>query len=310
MSIAVHSSLANIIKPNAIALGNFDGIHLGHQKVIKAIFEQGSYQENCPTLVTFFPHPQEFFSGIKKQLLTPIQEKQDILKKLGIQQVILLPFDRELASLSALHFVQKVLIEQINAKYISVGEDFRFGYSRQGQAKDLQKLANNYGVKVNITKEQKINFQDKLIRISSSAIREGLETGNLDIVRTMLGRDYSLIGKVVEGDKIGRKIGFPTANLAISPDKFLPKNGVYAVKVEVDSQRINGVMNRGKRPTVSGVKTTNEIHLLNWSGNLYNKEIKVNLIEYLRTEKKFSSLEQLKKQIDLDCQRTSHLLKL
>ncbi|MBF2056229.1 MAG: bifunctional riboflavin kinase/FAD synthetase [Cyanobacterium sp. T60_A2020_053] len=308
--MVVHYSLENIIKPNAIALGNFDGIHQGHKTVIKPIFEQFNNHQVCPTLVTFFPHPQEFFSGEKKQLLTPLEEKQELLAQLGIKQLILLPFDRELASLSAPHFVQNILVEKINAKYISVGEDFCFGYRRQGNAEDLQQLAEKNGVKVNITKEEKIRFQDNLIRISSSAIREGLKEGNLELVKAMLGRHYSLIGKVVEGDKIGRTIGFPTANIEVNSRKFLPRKGVYAVIVEVDKKIIRGVMNRGERPTVSGLETTNEIHLLNWSENLYNKVIKVNLIQYLRSEQKFNSLNELKQQINLDCQRTSQLIKL
>lgn len=310
MSIVVHSSLENIIKPNAIALGNFDGIHKGHKTVIKPILEQHNNCQVCPTLVTFSPHPQEFFSGKKKQLLTPLEEKQELLAQLGIKQLILLPFDGELASLSALHFVQEILVKKINAKYISVGEDFRFGYRRQGNADDLEQLASKNNIKVNITKEAKINFQGNLIRISSSAIREGLKTGNLELVKAMLGRNYSLLGKVVEGDKIGRTIGFPTANIEINSRKFLPKKGVYAVTVEVDKKIITGVMNRGERPTVSGLKTTNEIHLLNWSENLYNKTIKVNLIQYLRSEQKFNSLDELKQQINLDCQLTSQLIKL
>lgn len=309
--LLVTSSLEQILKPNIIALGNFDGIHKGHQQVLKSIFNQdflnsisGNSSINS-TVVTFTPHPREFFTGEKKQLLTPLNEKVRLLEKLGINQLLLLPFDRELATLSPQEFVENVLIAQINARLISVGEDFRFGHQRTGNAQDLKQIASSKGVKVIITEEQTSTFPNQEhIRISSSYIRRCLEKGEIETANEMLGYKYTLIGKVIEGDKLGRKIGFPTANLQLPPDKLLPRQGVYAVKVYLPSnpeRKLKGVMNIGCRPTVKGKQTTTEVHLLDWSGDLYNLLLTVELEKFLRPEKKFSSLDALKEQITADC---------
>ncbi len=303
MSIIVTSSTKNIITPNAIALGNFDGLHRGHQRVIKSIFETNN-KKITPTLVTFTPHPQEYFTGQKKQLLTPITEKAQLLEKMGIKQLILLPFDRELATLSSIDFVKNILVKQIQAKYISIGDDFRFGYQRQGDALELKKLAKEDNIKVVITQEQQIKINDQFIRISSSDIRRALSEGNLSTVEAMLGRKYTLEGKVIKGNQLGRTINFPTANLDIDAQKILPKKGVYAVKVLHHNETLLGVMNIGDRPTVEGKNTTVEVHILNWQGNLYHNILKVELLKFLRPEKKFNSLDELKTQIAIDCQTT------
>jgi riboflavin kinase/FMN adenylyltransferase len=300
----ISPSNENIKYPCAVALGNFDGIHKGHQQVIQPIF---NYQNLTPSLVTFIPHPEEFFTGTKKQLLTPIPEKCQILENLGIKQLILLPFDRQLANLSAEKFVEDILVKQIKANFISVGEDFCFGYQRQGNAEYLQSLANKYNVKVSITEEQNLIIKKESIRISSSYIRQSLSKGKPELATKMLGREYQIIGKVIEGQKLGRKIGFPTANLAIPSEKFLPQMGVYGVKVDVKNNgllsNLSGVMNIGIRPTIEGKNISVEIHLLDWEGDLYNKILTVKLVNFLRLEQKFSSLDDLKKQIKLDCQQ-------
>lgn len=289
-----------IISPCAIALGNFDGIHRGHQQVIQPIFD---YPYLIPSLVTFIPHPEEFFTGTRKQLLTPIPEKCIILEKLGIQQLILLPFDRELAHLSPDKFIEDILIKQIKAKFISVGEDFRFGYQRQGNAEYLQSLANKYKIKVSITQEQNLRINNQSMRISSSYIRDSLLTGKPDLAEVMLGREYQIIGQVIEGQKLGRKIGFPTANLRVYPEKFLPKIGVYLVQITLENKHLWGVMNLGKKPTVNGKNISIEVHLFDFNEDLYNKKITVKLIKFLRNEQKFSSLDELKKQIQIDCDK-------
>jgi len=304
VSIIVTSSLDNIITPNAIALGNFDGLHQGHRRVIESIFEKNHNHTINPTLVTFTPHPQEYFTGQKKQLLTPIPEKAKLLEEMGIKQLILLPFDRELATLSAIDFVKDILVKQIKAQHISVGDDFRFGYKRQGDALELEKLAREDNIKVVVTCEQKININGQFVRISSSDIRKALHEGNLSMAQTMLGRKYSLVGKVIKGQQLGRTIGFPTANLDIDKQKFLPRKGVYTVKVTLDDRDHNpllGVMNIGDRPTVKGKQTTVEVHILNWQGDLYNQFLTVKLLNFLRPEKKFNSLDELKAQIKMDC---------
>ncbi|MEQ8996336.1 MAG: bifunctional riboflavin kinase/FAD synthetase [Coleofasciculus sp. B1-GNL1-01] len=315
----VTSSLATALTPTAVALGNFDGIHRGHQQVIHPILQHSSLlpgqsepihpQERVnqegehiyPTLATFYPHPREFFSGQPWKLLTPKPEKVDQLKRLGIEQLVLLPFDRELAALSPEQFVDKILIEQLRATHVSIGEDFRFGYRRTGTAKDLQAIAATYGVKVSIVTLQTCQGE----RISSSLIRKSLEEGDILKANRLLGRPYSIRGQVIKGQQLGRTIGFPTANLEWFPDKFLPRNGVYCVRVSSPSVPEQwGVMNIGERPTVKGTCLTVESHLLNWSGDLYGQTITVSLEQFLRPEQKFASLDDLRKQIQADCAAT------
>lgn len=292
---------------SAIALGNFDGIHKGHQQVIKPIFHHSFL---TPSLVTFIPHPEEFFTKKKKQLLTPIPEKSAILEQWGVKQLILLPFDRELANLSPEAFIHDILIKQIKAKFISVGEDFRFGYKRQGDAQLLKSLATKYNVEVSITTEQNLIINQESIRISSSYIRQCLQEGKPEIAEAMLGREYQLIGKVIEGKKIGRTIDFPTANIEIPPTKFLPKIGVYLVKVSFKNQQKWGLMNIGNRPTVDGKNISIEVHILDYHDNLYDEILTIKLIKFLRSESKFSSLEELKKQIQRDREKAISFISL
>ena len=302
----IADSLNQIQTPTAIALGNFDGIHQGHQVVLRPIIEsqQTFFQAHLyPSVVSFTPHPREFFSGGKLQLLTPIPEKAEQLSHLGIEQLILLSFNREMASLTPQQFVERVIVKQLQAKVISVGADFRFGYQRQGTGEQLKKIAAKFGVKVylnSLHKHQDSNAQT--VRISSSLIRQALSEGKMALANAMLGRPYSLMGKVVAGQQLGRTIGFPTANLDIANEKFLPKYGVYGVNVFLDRTTIKGVTNIGCRPTVDGQLPTIEVHLLNWSGDLYGRVLKVDLIEFLRPEQKFDSVEALKRQITKDCQ--------
>ena len=304
-------------KPTAIALGNFDGIHQGHRVVLQPILQKCNltFKDNSdhnsiyPSVVSFSPHPKEFFTGNQIKLLTPIQEKAQYLESLGLKQLVLLPFDQKLAALDPQQFVEEILIKQLQARQISVGEDFRFGCQRKGTARDLQNISANFGITVNINSLHKFhNHQDQPIRISSSLIRQALTLGAIEQANLMLGRSYTLIGKVVKGQQLGRQIGFPTANLQLPIDKFLPCYGVYAVNVSWENNTVRGVMNIGCRPTVDGNSPTVEVHLLNWSGNLYNQTLKVSLQKFLRSEQKFPSLDALKQQIISDCQAALEFL--
>lgn len=315
------TSLTNqILQPNAIALGNFDGIHKGHKEVLQPVLKSTeiigctgggniSNWEKQPlykTVVSFTPHPQEYFTGEQKELLTPLAEKVSYLKELGIEQLILLPFDRELASLSPQEFVEKLLIDKMGARLISVGEDFRFGYQRTGTAQTLKAIASNYGVEVNITHLQNLSQT----RISSSQIRQALVKGDLETANAMLGREYQIRGKVIKGQQLGQKLGFPTANLEIPSLKFLPKYGVYLVRVKL-LEKVEGIYwgltNIGYRPTINGQNLTVETHLLDFSGDLYNQDISLNLVKFLRREQKFDSLEALTNQIRTDIQTARQL---
>lgn len=251
-----------------------------------------------PTVVTFQPHPRQFFAGESRPLLTPLPEKIQILRSIGVKQLVLLPFNKALASLSPEDFVRTILIESLAAQQISVGQNFCFGARRSGTAIDLQRIAGEFGVPVEIVPLYCSNDE----RISSSAIREALSAGDPQRAARLLGRPYELIGEIVQGKQLGRTIGFPTANLQVPDDKFIPCKGVYSVWVAgVVAQPLRGVMNIGNRPTVAGQNQTIEVHLLNWSGDLYGKTLTVALDRFLRPEQKFASLDELKAQIRLDC---------
>lgn len=268
--------------------------------ILQGMFPLGVHK----TLVTFQPHPQEFFTGQPRSLLTPLDEKVALLKTMGFDQLILLPFNRELATLMPPAFVDDILAHHLQAKVISVGMDFCFGYQRSGTVSDLRILAQAHGITTIVAPLQQTGGD----RISSSAIRQALLEGDPQRANHLLGRAYRLIGSVVQGQQLGRKLGFPTANLQLPPEKFLPRRGVYAVTVQwVDAMGnpllVRGVMNIGCRPTVNGTAQTVEVHLLDWSGNLYGQTIMVDLDTFLRPEQQFASLEELATQIQLDCTR-------
>jgi riboflavin kinase / FMN adenylyltransferase len=303
--VQIESSLANIVTPTAIALGNFDGIHRGHLEVIRPVLadNSGAYK----TVVSFDPHPQQYFTGQQRQLLTPHQEREIILEQLGIQQLILLPFDRDLVKLSPQEFVDRIVDRQLQAKFISVGEDFRFGNQRAGSASDLVTLTAEIDIPTRIAALETNGDS----RISSSRIRAALLAADLTLTQALLGRYYSIVGTVVNGQEIGRSIGFPTANLKYPAEKFLPRQGVYCVRVDIPgASQLPGVMNIGKRPTVDGINTTVEVHLLDWEGNLYGQQLIVYLHHFIRSEQKFPSLAALTEQIQADCDTAREFFQL
>ncbi len=318
----VTSSIETSLQPTQVALGNFDGVHLGHCTVIQALAEshaQGAVVEidadreekqgstatlasigHCyTTVVSFTPHPHVFFSGQPKPLLTLLPEKVALLEALGVEQLVLLPFDQDLANLTPEEFVEQILVQQLKAQKISVGFNFCFGRNRAGTAEDLRAIAAHYNIPVMIVEPAIMDCD----RISSSAVRQALETGDVVHAKQLLGRAYTLTGTVMHGKQLGRTLGFPTANLDVSAEKFIPHRGVYQVQVESPAfaQAQLGVMNIGLRPTVDGATQTIEIHLLDWSGDLYGHTITVHLEQFLRPEQKFESLDALKAQIQLDC---------
>jgi riboflavin kinase/FMN adenylyltransferase len=255
-----------------------------------------------PTVVTFYPHPKTFFSGQVRAWLTPLSEKAACLRQLGVRQLILLPFNAELAHLSPRVFVEEILLKRLRACHISVGNDFRFGHQRAGDVSLLKSLAEQQGTQVTVVELAHMGGY----RISSSRIRQALCVGDMVTVQQLLGRPYWITGRVVQGQQLGRQLGFPTANLQVTPDKFLPRTGVYSVRVYginegIADTSLPGVMNLGVRPTVEGQTQTLEVHLLNWQGDLYGKQLTVALMNFLRPEQRFDSLEHLKAQIQADC---------
>jgi riboflavin kinase/FMN adenylyltransferase len=334
----IASSLETIRTPTLIALGNFDGLHRGHQAVVQTILSRTLPQtqpevsrqvqpqseagrklvgvfplshspsthpatgDRLPykTVVTFWPHPRAFFSGTPQSLLTPLTEKAHILEAMGVDQLVLLPFDYDLANLTPQAFVEDIVVQRLQAQFISVGQDFCFGRQRTGTTETLRAIAAQFGIETHIVPLQ---CQDRE-RISSSAIRQALAMGEVEHATRLLGRPYSLSGEVEKGQQLGRTLGFPTANLQIPSDKFLPRQGVYAVWVRgipVRTPAIPGVMNLGCRPTVAGTQQTLEVHVLDWTGDLYGQSLTVDLVAFLRPEQQFAGLEDLKTQIQQDC---------
>ena len=298
----ISSDLNTILTPTRVALGNFDGLHLGHQSVINKVCQPSDAIDPgaLATVVSFNPHPHTFFTGETRSLLTPFAEKVALLEAQGLQQFVLLPFNQDLASLSPEAFVEKILVNHLKAQQISVGFNFHFGYKRSGNVTHLETIASRYSIEVMVTAPKTLEGD----RISSSAIRQALQAGEIERANQLLGRSYCLTGVVVQGQQMGRQLGFPTANLEIAPEKFLPRIGVYRVLVAIDDapQLQRGVMNIGHRPTLAGIQQTIEVHLLDWSGNLYGNTVTVYLEQFLRPEQKFESLEALTAQIQIDCE--------
>ena len=282
-----------------IAIGNFDGLHLGHQKVIKEA-KQKAKKNNIPFgVMTFEPVPVMFFNKeIKNHRINSLEQKKNQLKKIKLDFLIIIKFNKKFSSQSAEEFIKRIIFKKTRCKYLYVSKNFKFGFKRQGNIKTLKKFEKKYNFKNIITKPFKKN--DKTI--SSTFIRKKIRLGKIQEVNKLLGRNWSVIGKVIKGSKRGRKIGFPTCNLKLN-DYVVPKLGVYAVKVKSRNFNKNGIANIGYRPTFNGQNLLLETNIFGINKNLYNKVISVNFKKFIRPEKKFSNLNQLKKQIKLDIKK-------
>ncbi len=274
-------------------IGNFDGLHLGHQAIIRQIVELAQQQNCLSTVIIFEPQPQEFFYGIKSPArLTNLQEKLFYLEQLKVEQVMVLDFDEKLKNLSADDFIQTQLIDKLKLKHLIVGDDFKFGADRQG---DVTLLKSNKIFTVENTPTIKINEQ----RVSSSRVREALATANFELAKQLLGRAYSLRGEVINGDKNGRKIAVPTAN--IDPNRLvLPFSGVFAVRAHGLDKSYHGIANLGTRPTVDGLRTLLETHIFDFEQTIYGETLDIEFIKKIRDEKKFANFSELEAQIHRD----------
>ena len=285
--------------PTAIALGSFDGVHAGHHRVVAAALQLAQLQpELVPTVVSFWPHPREVLAGEPRLRLDLPEEKLDCLMQLGIRQLILVPFNKKLAALTPQQFVQQVLLEQLGAKVIAIGENFRFGAQRSGGPEDLKRLAGAAGVLVEVVPL----LDDQGQRISSSRIRLALAAADLQEVVRLLQRPYLFQGKVVKGRGLGRGLGWPTANLQVDGRKCLPKEGVYAAWVRrFDAKPMPAVMNLGRQPTIDpNAPSAVEVHLLGMDIQLGNEILSVEPKQWLRGQCAFDSLEALSSQIAKD----------
>ncbi|MGI6449808.1 MAG: bifunctional riboflavin kinase/FAD synthetase [Desulfitobacteriia bacterium] len=293
-------------KPTVIALGNFDGVHLGHQKLLRCGLEQARSLKVGLSVLLFDPHPLKVLHPERKlQLLTGSKERQKIFEKLGVNIVYLLPFTPRLANTYPRDFVQEILLK-LKVLHVVVGFNYSFGYKGQGSPADLIALGKEFGFGVSVIQAQKLG--DKVI--SSTEIRKYLMNGEIASAQKMLGRSPSISGLVVHGDGRGRKLGFPTANLQVEDDLLIPKNGVYAVSAEIDGQKYGGMMNIGTRPTfLTDAEKTIEVNFFAWQGNLYNRVLKINLLARLRSEKKFTCPAEIISQLQKDREQVISILK-
>ncbi len=297
MKIIDSGSTLNCEK-SIVTMGAFDGIHLGHRSILEEVVTEGQRLGLSPTLFTLWPHPKKILNPTSKlELLNSFEEKIELLKSIGIEQIYVQDFTYEFSQLSAHEFIEKTLVKRLNANRIIIGYDHKFGRNRAGDTTLLHSLSLDFGFSVAEIKEQQILNNT----ISSTNIRSYLRSGDIISANKMLGYQYSLDGIVIRGDQIGRSIGFPTANLEITePHKLLPKHGVYVVDVKVNNNKYRGMLNLGYRPTVSGESLRLEVHILNFNQDIYGTSIRVNLLDRLRDETKFDSISELKTQLCSD----------
>ncbi len=285
-------------KKTILTLGTFDGVHIGHKKILERITqntENGKYES---LVLTFFPHPRMVLQEKSEiKLLNTISEKTKLLEATGIENLVIHPFNESFSRLTAEEFVHSILVDQFHIQKIIIGHDHRFGRNRTANIDDLIAFGAEYGFEVEQISAQEI--QD--VSVSSTKIRKALNEGNMALANDYLGYDYFLSGEVVKGKQLGRTIGFPTANIQIEEDyKLIPKTGVYIVKAVVDQKEVFGMMNIGFNPTVNGQKQTIEVHLFDFDADIYGQKIEVSLLKYLREEQKFGSVDLLKEQLNQD----------
>jgi len=281
--------------------GIFDGVHLGHQKILNRLNEASRQMNGETAVYTFWPHPRRILApnGASLPLLHTREERIEAMRALGIQHLLHIPFTNEFSQLTYGDFISEVLVKKIGTKKLIIGHDHRFGKNREGTFAHLSEAAPKYGFETEEIPAQDIEH----IVISSSKIRKALETHQPEIASRLLGRPYSLSGTVMRGQQLGAKIGFPTANIKVSsPDKLIPACGVYAAEAWHGEKKYKGMLNIGYRPTVNGKNLSVEVHIFNFSQNIYDQSLTVRFLHFLREEKKFPTLEALAEQLKIDSQ--------
>lgn len=283
---------------SVITIGTFDGVHIGHRKIINQLTTISSTDNLVSILLSFFPHPKMVLqSNNEIKLINTINEKQDLLNTLNLDFLIIKEFTKEFSRLSALEFVRDILVNKLNAKHIIIGYDHHFGRNRTANIQQLREFGELYDFTVTEILAQDIDN----IAISSTKIRKALNNGDIKLANNYLGYNYFFNGTVIHGNNIGKTISFPTANIKIDESyKLVPKNGVYIVKSLIDKKCVFGMMNIGTNPTFNRKNQSIEIHFLDFNKNIYNQSLSVEMITRIRSEKKFSSIEDLKKQLELD----------
>lgn len=297
------TSFSNIDEFNStdytiLTIGTFDGVHLGHQKVLERLTKEAKNNNLKSTVLTFFPHPRTVLNPNKPlKLINSVNERTDLLSKSKIDNLIIHPFDKTFSELDPEKYVLEILVKKLKAKIILIGYDHKFGKNRTADINDLKMYGEKYGFKVIEIKAEEISN----IAISSTKIRKAISEGDISTAKEYLGYDVTLSGRIVHGKSIGRTIGFPTANVEMSEEyKLLPKNGVYLIQSIINKKQVFGMMNIGVKPTLIESSKTIEINFFDFEGDLYDRNIRVNIKQFIRDEIKFESLELLKSQIQKD----------
>ncbi|NVK51934.1 MAG: bifunctional riboflavin kinase/FAD synthetase [Flavobacteriaceae bacterium] len=293
-------SLSNYLakEKTIVTIGTFDGVHIGHQKIIEQVVQTAKKTAKKSVLLTFFPHPRMVLQKDNSiKLINTIEERAALLAKTGLDFLIIHPFSKEFSRLTALDFVRDILVNQLNVSKLIIGYDHHFGKNREGNLEQLTEYSHLYGFEVQEIPAQDINQ----VAVSSTKIRKALSEKHIKTANNYLGYHFMLTGKVVNGKQLGGKIGFPTANIDVNATyKLIPKTGVYVVKSSIHNTVVYGMMNVGFRPTIKGQHQTIEVHFFNFNENLYNKELTIEILYFLRDEQKFDSIEKLIEQLRKD----------
>jgi len=289
-----------------LTIGTFDGVHLGHQKIIASLVTRAKQQSLQANILTFFPHPRMVLqkeSNLK--LIDTLEEKQNLLSELGIDNLIVQPFSKEFSKLTAIEFTRDILVDELGMSALMIGYDHRFGKNREASVEDLIRYGESYNFEVTVIPAQDISS----ITVSSTKIRDAIKISNFKKVNQFLGRPYELNGEVIKANGVGRTIKYPTANIKIKETyKLIPPKGVYLVKIYLGENEFSGMMNIGNRPTISGLNETIEIHIFDFDKDIYGKNLKVCFLQKIRKEKKFDSLTSLKNQLKKDEENCKRIL--
>lgn len=276
-----------------VTTGTFDGVHYGHQKIINRLHELAKQYDGESVIITFFPHPRLvlFPEDNDLKLINTLDEKIELLEKSGIDHLLIIPFTKEFSRLSSLEFIQQILVDKIGTKKLVIGYDHHFGKNREGSFEHLKHYSTEYGFDVEEIPEQDIND----VAVSSTKIRNAILEGNVTVANNYLGYKFNLRGIVKKGDQIGRTLGFPTANISLAESyKIIPADGIYAVNVFLNNQKLQGMLYIGDRPTVNGKSKVIEVNIFDFSSDVYDQELKVEFLQYIRGDKHFNSLDELK----------------
>ena len=285
-------------KRSVVTIGTFDGIHLGHQKILSRLIKSSKNKDLNSVVLTFFPHPRIILNKYNEvKMIDTLDEKIIHLNEIGIDSLVIHPFDKNFSLLSANQFIKDFLVDKLKIKHIIIGYDHRFGKGREASVTDLKNYADDYDFTVEEIKAQEI----EKITVSSTKIRNSINQGDIKTTEKYLGRSFNLTGKIVKGDGLGKKINYPTANIFIEETyKIIPKDGVYLVETIIEDKLFNGMMNIGHRPTIGTKNKSIEVHLFNFNEDIYGQVISIKMISKIRDEKKFSSIQALKEQLVKD----------